>query len=91
MHDLELAKVRFWNAIWLKSDSMLVVLLLSSCSVSIPWKYQGRCLYCLDFSSNIDFRVLHILWEGNCVVNLLSKHALDISHSVLWSKFTNFL
>lgn len=37
MHALECAKDRLWTSIWLESDSMYVVNILSARSSSIPW------------------------------------------------------
>lgn len=90
MHGLECAIFQSWHAIWLESDSIFMVCLLSSHSVSVSWKYQARWSLCLEFILSIDLCVSHIFQEENRVAYLLSKRALDVSQSVWWSILPSF-
>lgn len=79
MHALEIAERNSWNKLWLESDTLFVVNILSSRSHEMGWRLLARWSKCLYFLALISFQVSHIFLEGTRVVDVLSKHALGLS------------
>lgn len=59
MQAIEIAFRNGWHRLWLKCDSMLVVLAFKSIHI-VPWSLRNRWRNCLQFTNNMLFMVTHI-------------------------------
>jgi len=87
MTAIEIAYLKGFQNVWLKSDSQLVILSFKSISV-VPWCLRNRWQNCLFRIRNMRFVVTHIYREGNACVDSLANLGLSFPSSELfWSDY----
>lgn len=75
---LEHAQRRGFTFIWLESDSTYVVAILSSFSLTVPWRLHARWRVLIPYLRNIHFRVSHVYREGNRVADYMANPAREV-------------
>jgi len=92
MFAIEKAGLMNWNALWVESDSLMVVRALTL-NVAVPWGVRTRWLNCKALLRNMSFKCSHTHHEGNKVADALAKNGQGFGHfkSQWWDKAPLFI
>ncbi|XP_057775389.1 uncharacterized protein LOC130994359 [Salvia miltiorrhiza] len=74
---IESAHKTGWQQVWFEADSTFTVSLLSSRSLSVPWRFKARWIQALSYAATFSYRISHIYRERNRVADCLASHVKD--------------
>jgi len=80
---IEIVHNKNWTNIWLKTDSMLILLAFKN-PLMIPWSLRNRWLNCMGFTKRMNFMVSHIYKESNVCANSLANIGLNLVGFFWW-------
>lgn len=81
---------RGWNRIYLETNSSYVVSIFRRNEVVLPWKFQARREWMMEFLQGTELNVNHIYREGNAVADAISKFK-DFDRFICWDSPPSFI
>lgn len=73
---IELVVVRDWTSLWLESNYMLFICSFNRLRI-IHWCFRSKWKSCMTMNYSLNFKVLHIFYEGNKCVHRLASLGVE--------------
>ncbi|KAM1304224.1 hypothetical protein ACFX2F_021920 [Malus domestica] len=87
---IQIAWDKKWHNIWLETDSMHVISLLSAHSMDVPWFLKVSWANCLWHIARLNLRFSHIFREGNCLADAFANFGAMNSSFTWWDSVPDF-
>ncbi|XP_057811701.1 uncharacterized protein LOC131025940 [Salvia miltiorrhiza] len=74
---IQIAHHRNWYYLWVESDSTYIVSLLTTRSLTVPWRFLASWRRVIALLENFTLHITHIYREGNKAVDIMASNNME--------------